>query len=102
MGHVGTDLTHEHPISFEYSTALAKADGGLEDPATAPSGLSGTIAEDLLQNGFMECSSCHDVHVARKTVDGCNGCHRVPGREPSLSIRVPNEKSALCLTCHKK
>jgi hypothetical protein len=102
MGHIGTDLRFEHPISFSYSSALALADGGLEDPSTTMSGLGGTIAEDLLDDGYMECTSCHDVHVPRKTVSGCNGCHRVPGREPSLSIRIPNEKSALCLTCHKK
>jgi hypothetical protein len=102
MGHIGTDLRFEHPISFSYTTALANADGKLEDPSTASSGLGGTIAEDLLENDRMECSTCHDVHVSRKTVSGCNGCHRVPGREPSLSIRIPNDNSALCLTCHKK
>ncbi|MEN8191398.1 MAG: cytochrome c3 family protein [Bacteroidota bacterium] len=102
MGNIGVDLTHEHPISFTYNTALAEADGELADPSSTPSGLGGTIAEDMLDNGQMQCSTCHDVHVERKTVDGCNGCHRVPGREPSLSIRIANENSALCLTCHKK
>jgi hypothetical protein len=51
-----------HPISFIYDTALAQEDGDLHDPATAASGLGGTIAEDLLKNGRVECTSCHDVH----------------------------------------
>lgn len=99
---IGTNLTTHHPISFTYNSALASADGKLEDPLTAPSGLGGTIDEDFLQDGKMQCSTCHDVHVARNT-QGCVGCHNMHGgKSESLSIRVSNENSALCLTCHKK
>ncbi|MCF6270184.1 MAG: hypothetical protein L3J41_10760 [Melioribacteraceae bacterium] len=94
----GTNLTTHHPISFTYNTALATADGNLEDPSTAPSGLGGTIAEDFLENGQMQCSSCHDVHLSRNT-QGCMGCHF---GKPSLSVWKSNTNSALCLTCHKK
>jgi predicted CXXCH cytochrome family protein len=104
FGNVGTDLRNDHPISFEYNTALANDDGELYDPSSAMSGLGGTIADDLLDNGRMECSSCHDVHVARKTSEGCSGCHFVHGGmiTKSLSIRIDNAGSALCLTCHNK
>jgi predicted CXXCH cytochrome family protein len=86
---LGTDLSNDHPISFTYDTALATADGELEDPATAPSGLGGTIDEDLLFNGSMECGSCHDVHNTASA-----------GNEHLLLIT--NQGSAICLTCHAK
>ncbi|MCF6169589.1 MAG: hypothetical protein L3J31_07165 [Bacteroidales bacterium] len=101
-GNLTTDLRDDHPISFEYSTALATADGGLYDPATTPSGLGGSIADDLLQGGYMQCSSCHDVHIGRNT-QGCVGCHNMAtGVTISLSLWKSNDGSALCLTCHDK
>ncbi len=104
FGNMTTDLRDDHPISFEYSTALATADGELHDPNTAPSGLGGTIAEDLLQNGYMQCTSCHDPHISRNT-QGCTGCHSVHGGPMvtvTLSLWKSNQGSALCLTCHNK
>ncbi len=104
-GNVGTSLSNDHPISFTYNTALATADGKLNDPSSTPSGLGGTIEEDLLDNGNLECSSCHDVHVSRNT-QGCVGCHNVHGPggviTKTLSLRKSNDGSAFCLTCHAK
>lgn len=104
-GNVTTDLRDDHPISFEYSTSLATADGGLHDPASTPSGLGGTIAEDLLQSGYLQCTSCHDPHISRNT-QGCIGCHQMHGGggmvTVDLSLRISNDGSALCLTCHDK
>ncbi len=99
---VGPDLTGHHPISFVYDSALAAADGELFDPAVVASGLGGTIDDDLLFEGRLECSSCHDVHVARNTA-GCSGCHFVHGQTTkTLSLRKDNTASAFCLTCHDK
>ncbi len=84
----GTDLSNDHPISFTYDATLATADGELKDPSST-SGLGGTIAEDLLIGGKMECASCHDVH---NTV-AVNGT--------KLLVKS-NSGSALCLTCHSK
>ncbi len=95
---ISADLKLHHPISFTYNSNLALADGQLADPATEPSGLGGTIEEDLLDDGKMQCTSCHDVHISRNT-QGCNGCHF---NKQSLSIWKPNTNSALCLTCHIK
>ncbi len=101
-GNVTTDLRDDHPISFEYNTALATVDGGLHDPASTPSGLGGTIAEDLLQSGYLQCTSCHDPHISRNT-QGCIGCHNMAtGVTTDLSLRISNTGSALCLTCHDK
>ena len=99
---VGPDLTSHHPMSFVYDTGLAAADGELHDPTSAPSGLGGTIDQDLLSNGRLECTSCHDVHISRNT-SGCTGCHFVHGMTTkTLSLWKDNTGSALCLTCHKK
>ena len=84
---IGTDLSDDHPISFDYTTALATTDGGLFDPSTASSGLGGTIAADILFGNSMECATCHDVHNA--------------AGNPSL-LTITNAASALCLTCHSK
>jgi len=86
---VGTDFSNDHPISFTYDAALATADGGLFNPTTALSGVTttGTINDDLLLSGQMQCSSCHDVHNA----SGLN----------SLLVKT-NAGSALCFTCHDK
>jgi predicted CXXCH cytochrome family protein len=83
---LGTDLTGDHPISFVYDTALATTDGGLQDPATANSGLGGTIDADMLFSGSLECASCHDVH----------------NNAIAPFLRLANGSSAMCLTCHNK
>ncbi len=86
----GTDLSNDHPISITYDSALATADGGLFDPTSTPSGLGGTIADDLLfgpNNDQLQCSSCHDVHNAE---------------DNNYLLRVNPASSALCLTCHDK
>ncbi len=84
---LGTNLTNDHPISFTYDTALATADGGLRDPATTSSGLGGTINNDLLLGGKVECASCHDVHNSSNL---------------SKLLVKSNVGSGLCFTCHSK
>ncbi|KXS44347.1 MULTISPECIES: cytochrome c3 family protein [unclassified Candidatus Frackibacter] len=79
------DLSNDHPVSFTYDSALATADGELRDPS-ASSGITGTIADDMLSNGKLECTSCHNVHD--------------PQYEPFLI--KPNTNSQLCTTCHIK
>jgi predicted CXXCH cytochrome family protein len=84
---LSSDLSNDHPVSFVFDSALAAADGGLRNPATAPSGLLGTIRQDMLFNDTMECASCHDVHNSYS--------------QPGLLVKS-NAGSALCLTCHNK
>ncbi len=99
----GTDLSKHHPISFPYDETLANLDGELHSP-DATSGLGGTIEEDMLFSGRLECTSCHDVHVERNE-QGCDGCHQHNNGAMgtvTLSLRKSNTKSDLCLTCHDK
>ncbi|MFH1924226.1 MAG: PKD domain-containing protein [Planctomycetota bacterium] len=82
---LGPDLRGHHPVSFTFNSALAAVDGGLNDPATTPSGLGGTVADDMLDGGRLECTTCHDQH-------GISGL--------SYFLVKPAEGGALCLTCH--
>ncbi|WP_228723318.1 cytochrome c3 family protein [Desulfosediminicola flagellatus] len=85
---LGEDLSNDHPVSFVYDSELATEDGGLFDPETTMSGVAGgTIEEDMLYAGRVECASCHDVHNKYSNF---------------RLLKVDNSSSALCLTCHDK
>ncbi len=88
-------LTNDHPISFTYDTTLATTDGALHDPAsksvTIGSGgktKTGTVADLMLPDGKVQCSSCHDVH------------NTYTAAAPLL--KVQKNGSQICLTCHDK
>lgn len=84
-GNIG-DLSRTHPISVSYDYEPGNIDG-LHDPSS-PFEISGSI-EDVLDNGRVECSSCHDVHNQVAVA-------------PYL-LRAPvRGRSQLCLTCHRK
>jgi predicted CXXCH cytochrome family protein len=75
---VGFDLKQDHPVSIEYDLT----DGGLVDDETT------LETNGYLSGGKVQCSSCHDVHNEDDTI-------------PKL-LRISNDGSDLCLTCHDK
>jgi predicted CXXCH cytochrome family protein len=75
---IGTDLSNDHPVNFDYDNALFLADGELRDPST--------LTDTPLFNGTVQCASCHDAH------DDSNTAFLV----------IDNQGSALCLECHVK
>ncbi len=79
-GRLGTDLSDDHPISFNYTATLASQRGELVNPAA----LTGAVKLD--RNGQMQCTACHNAH------DDSNG----------KFLAVANTRSALCQTCHVK
>lgn len=85
---VGTDFSNDHPISFTYDATLATDDGDLFDPSVKLSSLGGTVDDDMLLAGQVQCSSCHDVHRG--------------GSSTGKLLVMSNAGSALCLTCHDK
>ncbi|MDA3787678.1 MAG: cytochrome c3 family protein [Desulfobacula sp.] len=91
---LSTNLSNDHPISFDYTSALASSDGKLHDPVTTNSGLGDIISNDLLVDNRVECTSCHDIHNKMG-----NGNYQAP-RYGLLWKK--NDNSALCLTCHNK
>ena len=94
-----TDLSNDHPISFVYDAALATADPALFDPTTTMTTIgsgqfskTGFITDVMLENGVLQCSSCHSVHndfVAGTAIS-----------DALLKITIGG--SELCLTCHNK
>ena len=76
---ISTDLADDHPISFDYTTGLAAADGQLKDPKAIVPPVS-------LQNGRMQCTSCHDPHRNR-TND---------------FLVLTHQFSELCFSCHDR
>ncbi|QNN24254.1 hypothetical protein HED60_18910 [Planctomycetales bacterium ZRK34] len=87
-----SDLAHSHPLSFVYDTALATADGELNDPSTLEPGV-------LDANSKMQCTSCHDVHVsyvARPYL-------RWPYENTVDDSGIPSlNNAAFCRKCHMK
>jgi predicted CXXCH cytochrome family protein len=79
-GLTGTDLSDDHPISFEYSANLAIENGELSIP--------GTFSRDLPldANGELQCTTCHDAHDSPY---------------PDL-LRVPKIGSRICVECHQE
>jgi len=76
---ISTDLADDHPVSFDYTTGLAAADGQLKDP-------SAIVPPVSLQNGRMQCTSCHDPH-RNLTND---------------FLVVTHQFSELCFSCHNR
>ena len=76
-GNLGTDLSDDHPISFVYDSELASQDGALIDPSKLKRHV-------LDSNNKLQCTACHDSH---KDLNG-------------NFLKVPNESSLLCLSCH--
>ncbi|GFE62110.1 cytochrome c [Geobacter sp. AOG2] len=83
-----TDLSNDHPISFEYSAALAQQ-SELASPETLPEQIK-------LTDGYLQCTSCHDAHdneygkflVMKNGSDSSDSASYAPG-------------SPLCTSCHK-
>jgi len=88
---MGTSLQGTHPISITYAYPT---DTGLKDPAANNIGTSGTIAS-LLDNGKVQCSTCHDVHDSAGEAVAGTHLLRVKNNDT-------NNPSALCLSCHVK
>jgi predicted CXXCH cytochrome family protein len=75
---LGTDLSDDHPVSFDYTEALVGSDGQL----VSPSLLTGAVKLD--RYGQVQCTSCHDPHndtygkfMVMDAVNGalCESCH---------------------------
>lgn len=86
---ISTNLSNHHPIGFDYNAVVA-VDDEIYDSTAALGGSNpyGLTIGDLLWNGKMECSTCHDVHNTKN--------------EGVKFTWVEDYQSALCLTCHRK
>ena len=78
---LGTDLSGDHPVSIHYSTTY-NARGAVLGQLAAPATLTAKVRLD--STGQMQCTSCHDPH------DDTN----------AMFLVMPNQASALCISCH--
>lgn len=91
---INTDLSDDHPISFDYDHVLVAEDGNLANPD-----LTGLPLEEQK----VECGTCHDAHekdvvpfLRRSTVNGelCLTCHLPGGSSWSWSQTSHAKSSA--------
>jgi predicted CXXCH cytochrome family protein len=75
---LGTDLSGDHPVSFQYNDALVAQDPTLNNPVS----LIGPVKLD--SSGQVQCDSCHDPH----------------NDQFGNFLVMDNSGSALCLSCH--
>ncbi len=74
---IGTDLSDDHPISFDYSLSYP-SNTEIRDSATLP------LNVKLDSNGQVQCRSCHDPHGTAY---------------PKMMVE-PLDNGAICNTCH--
>jgi len=74
---LGTASVSSHPVGIRYPLA---ADGYHPRAVVEAGGL-------VLPDGHIQCTTCHDAH----------NTHRHPGM-----LRISNERSRVCLTCHRR
>ncbi len=79
----GGDMTDDHPISIQYIEGRASL-RPINTPVIDIVGAS--FVSDMLRDGKVQCSSCHDVH----------------GTPYNTYLRSHNTGSALCFACHDK
>ncbi len=77
---LSTDLSDDHPVSFDYDFALAARNPELISPAQLPDELM------LDVNGQMQCTTCHNPHS---------------DSYPKFLV-MDHTFSALCISCHDK
>lgn len=89
---LGTDLSDDHPISFNYDAALTARNRELADPGLLPR------AVVLDEDGQLQCTTCHDPHqgpfakslvVDERFSQLCTTCHRMEGWASSAHATSP-------------
>lgn len=104
---LGFDLTNDHPISFTYDSALASADGELRDPAVeAHIGNPQVGADPIvpLQDGQIQCTSCHEPHIRDTDPSKVIKFLRLNRFQelPPVGGAFSEANDIICLACHDK
>jgi hypothetical protein len=138
---IGTDLSNDHPVSVAYaggtkaslrpaSTVIGSIDLAYDLSGSAASDYDGNLSQnrwavagfisetatigDLLRDGNVECSSCHDPHFSNKSWDEVDATWALPELSTWCSSNEDcsdglflrrvggNSGSGLCRTCHEK
>lgn len=103
---LGIDLTNDHPISFTYDESQALRDGELRYPdaefflGERSPGHKPTIP---LEEGQMECVSCHDPHIRDTSGENIKFL-RVNRFQQAAPVEGSFDQAndIVCLACHEK
>ncbi|BBA71314.1 cytochrome c3 family protein [Geobacter sulfurreducens] len=100
--YAGNNLMDDHPISFSYASAYQeKVDAGLSSLKPIETPKSQGLRFFGPNRDRMECSTCHDPHVAYGyTYDRQDT--GVGDKSLTPFLTRSNEGSAMCLACHNK
>lgn len=115
-GGTRNDLRGDHPISFDYQTAVnLSPTNTLKLPAdaltttlTPGNNLQGkTVTQAFLKSGKVQCTSCHDVHrsVGDSGISSDKASMTSPDHNPllvSYGLAADGTGSSLCRSCHNK
>ncbi|MDH3972763.1 MAG: hypothetical protein OEV42_00670 [Deltaproteobacteria bacterium] len=97
---LGTSLRDDHPVGFDYADAQSR-DSGLRN-------INDVKAGDLkffgANGNMLECGTCHDPHVDYDYIRGFgdNVLATIGDRRLRPFLRISNQSSQLCFTCHIK
>jgi len=109
---LGTDLSNDHPLSFNYVASLDVDTNGFTNEVTFNGSTRGraailgaytgtfyplygnvNISGVLQENNWFECATCHSVH------DMANYAGK--GSTQVYFLRIDNAGSQMCLDCHQ-
>jgi predicted CXXCH cytochrome family protein len=84
------NLAHVHPVNFDYEAAQMLDPNGLYAPLAATyvwsgDNGSGKTTSVRLFDGYMQCSSCHNVHM-----------------KTGIGLVLSSSYGKLCVSCHQK
>ena len=74
------DLSDDHPIGFRYDRALSNTDGQIRPPEVI------SVKLPLGAHGEFHCTTCHDPH----------------NNELGDFLRMSDQMSVICITCHDR
>jgi len=101
---LGVDLSNDHPISFDFTTAL---DSEIYDPnavAHIDNRTSGVHPTIPLENDQVQCISCHDPHVKDDAGEDIKflRLNRIQKVASPTDGSFNSTNDIICLGCHKK
>lgn len=106
--YIGTDLKNDHPVGVTFPTTSADFNQPAATKGTSKyfdNNTNGRMepAEVRTYNSKVECASCHDPHgVPVGSTPGIQGTRTSTVSFNKTFLRVQNDNSALCMTCHIK
>jgi predicted CXXCH cytochrome family protein len=94
--YIGTDLSNDHPIGYDYPVALGGTNSRFKTPVTYRTGVLG-----LTVGSTTTKLPIYDRAGAAYTVE-CSSCHTPHSNANTFFLRAANTGSQICLACHIK